>query len=320
MNRATLVTAMLGAVMLIASVGSAQAQEAKRYKELLERYPAPILSDVDGREYKSLLNPAMVKGATVDEGLVDLWQQIRAGAAKADIDTAEREENAYRVTKSSKEYLDTPNEDLWKAGYLIRIMVNYRNGEPQVDKVRVTVKAIADTLEKSFGTPLEVVGIETRGGHSYEENVFIGTDGVTVSGNVEKGIQWELPLAELGSFKLSDFAKYMPELLDIGLPADTQLVSTKAYSYRLRPGFIKNGPDWCGISMEAWVREPGGPVFVYDFSWAYKGDFYAQAALHAAGEKALHDLFAVQLRDLELPPGLGKWGGSKVRVIMNRPK
>lgn len=125
-------------------------------------------------------------------------------------------------------------------------------------------------------------------------------------------------LTALGKFTLGDFGKYLPELLKLGLPADTALKSTKAYSYRVRPGaVILPGTAPSGVSMEAWSRTEGDAPFLYDFSFGYSDlDFYAVAATHAAGEQFMTKVLQQELGTL-VSPDSGKWGGSKVRQMMN---
>jgi len=119
---------------------------------------------------------------------------------------------------------------------------------------------------------------------------------------------------------LADFGKFVPELLSIGLPADTAFVGKKAYSSRVKPGaVVLPGTEPCGVSMEAFAEKEGGAPYLYDFSYGYSDlYFYDIAKVHEAGEqflmKVLHgDLAAIAMPESE------KWGGSKVRKLMNRP-
>jgi hypothetical protein len=129
-----------------------------------------------------------------------------------------------------------------------------------------------------------------------------------------------VPLTALGKRSLGDFGKFMPELLTLGLPAETPLTGRMAYAYRVRPGaVVLPGIEPCGISMEAWSATEGGPPFLYDFSFGYEGtDFYALGATHAAGEQFMREMFKGELAGLGGPDG-DRWGGSKVRKMMNRP-
>ena len=119
---------------------------------------------------------------------------------------------------------------------------------------------------------------------------------------------------------LGDFGKFMPELLKLGLPGTTKLVGTKAWSYRVRPGaVVLPGTEPCDVSMEGWAAKEGGAPYLYDFSYGYGDlDFYAIAETHAAGEQFLLKVVMGELSGLGMADG-AKWGGSKVRKLMNRP-
>lgn len=286
------------------------------YAATIAKYPAPKLADVDGREYKILFDPAKT---SPDMGVAfkDLWDKIKAAAAKQGMQVTEKDKNPLAIEFSTKEYFDTPDQALWNKGYLIRITTRYKDGKAN-EQVAVTVKAVFEDAEKTIAVPLAVVGGD-KAKTEAEENVGFGPEG-TLRGYVEKGSSFNVPLAALGKFTLGDFGKYMPELLKLGLPADTALKSTKAYSYRVRPGaVVLPGTAPSGVSMEAWSRTEGGAPFLYDFSFGYSDlDFYAVGATHAAGEQFMTKVLQQELGTL-VSPDSGKWGGSKVRQMMNRP-
>jgi hypothetical protein len=124
-------------------------------------------------------------------------------------------------------------------------------------------------------------------------------------------------MAALGKFTLGDFGKYMPELLKLGLPADTALKTTKAYSYRVRPGaVVLPGTAPSGVSMEAWSRTEGGAPFLYDFSFGYS-DLILRRCGYPCGWRAVHDR-ALQQELGALVSRTAQMGWPKVRQ-MNRP-
>jgi len=71
--------------------------------------------------------------------------------------------------------------------------------------------------------------------------------------------------------------------------------------------------------MEAFAEKAGGAPYLYDFSYGY-GDlyFYDIAQVHEAGEKFLTKVLHGELAAIAMPES-EKWGGSKVRKLMNRP-
>ena len=313
-----ILTGFVAAVMLAAPVHPLFAKEAPPplYASTVAKYPAPMLSDVDGREYKILFDPAKTS-PDMATAFKDLWDKIKAASAKQGMQVTEKDKNPLAIEFSTKEYFDTPDQALWGKGYLIRITTRYKDGKPG-DPVAVTVKAVFDDAGKTLAVPLTVVGVD-KSKTEAEENVGFGPDG-QLRGYIEKGSSFSVPLASLGKLTLGDFGKYMPELLKLGLPADTPLKSTKAYSYRVRPGaVVLPGIAPSGVSMEAWSRTEGGAAFLYDFSFGYSDlDYYAVAATHAAGEQFMTKVMKDELGALASPDS-GKWGGSKVRQLMNRP-
>lgn len=286
------------------------------YLKTIAAYPAPKLEDVGGREYKFLIDVAKTKPA-MDEAFKDIWTQVKTAAAKHGFTVTEKTKDPLKIEMSTKEYFDTKDQALWSKGYIIRITTRFKDGKPNAT-VAVTVKSAHEDALRTLATPLAVVGIEKVKTEA-EENVGFDPGG-ELRGYVEKGSSFSVAVDSLGKFTLGDFGKYMPELLKLGLPADTALLGTKAFSYRIRPGeVVLPGTEPCGVSMEAWSATEGGAPYLYDFSFGYGDlDFYAIAETHTAGEQ-----FMIKVIKEELS-GLGgaaseKWGGSKVRKLMNRP-
>jgi hypothetical protein len=310
-------TGIVAAALLATPASLLFAKEAPKplYTTTIEKYPSPKLADVEGREYKVLFDASRVN-ADVNVAFKDLWGQVKAAATKQGFVVQEKEKGALTVELGTKEYFDTKDQALWSKGYLIRITMRYRDGKPG-DTAAVTVKSVLENAENTLAVPLTVVGVDKVKTEA-EENVGYGPDGM-LRGYVEKGSSFSVPLAALGKFTLGDFGKYMPELLKLGLPADTALVTTRAYTYRIRPGaIVLAGTAPCGVSMEAWSRTEGGKPFLYDFSYGYGDlDFYASAETHASGEQFMEKVVKGELSAL-IAPDSGKWGGSKVRLMMGR--
>lgn len=306
---------LLAAIVAAAGVATAADEPKPLYAQTIAKYPAPKLEDVGGREYKFLIDPAKTKG-TPEEAFKDIWGQVKAAAAKKGFTVAEKEKNPLKVEMSTKEYFDTPEQALWSKGYLVRITTKYKDGKAG-DTAAVTVKAVLDDALKTLATPLAVVDLKTK--TEAEGNVGPAPGGGLVE-IIEKGSTFNVKPADLGAMTLGDFGKFMPELLKLGLSATTKLVGTKAWSTRVRPGaVVLTGTEPCGVSMEGWAAKEGGAPYLYDFSYGYGDlDFYNIAEVHAAGEQFLLKVVMGELSSLAMPDG-GKWGGSKVRKLMNRP-
>lgn len=309
---------MVAALALAAppAVSPSFAQAKPAYQQLIERYPAPKLAEVDAREFKVLIDPAQTK-PKIDEAFRDLWTRIKAAAAKQGLTVTEKAKDPLAIEFSTKEYFDTADQALWSRGYLIRVTTRYKDGKPD-PRVAVTIKSILDDAEKTLATPLAVVGVDKFKTEAEDNVGFV--PGGALRGYVEKGSSFSVPLSALGRRSLGDFGRFVPELSKLGLPADTPLVGKKAYSYRVRPGaVVLPGTKPCGISMEAWSATKGGAPYIFDFSFGYDDiDFYALGTTHAAGEQFVIKLFKGELAGLGGPDG-DKWAGSKVRKMMNQP-
>ncbi len=270
--------------------------------------------EIEGREFKFLVDPAKVS-SNQSEAFKEIWTQAKAVGAKQGVTLREREKNAFNITPVVKTFFDTPDMTLWKKGYLIRTTTNYQRGYP-ASPLRVTVKAIAPSFKKALAAKLRVVNAKSK--VSAEENIGLGKDG-GLAGYVEKGVTFTAGRAELGAMNLAQFGAYVPELLALGLPADTKLVAYPAFGFRCRPGFI----DLPGlerplaVSMESWARRDNAAPFVYDFSFGYDGDYAALAQAHKAAEAFTLALYNNLNSKIGFPDA-GRWNGSKARLLLNQ--
>ena len=96
------------------------------YEVMLKKYPAPALEQVQGREYKFLIDPAQTK-PKLEDAFVDIWEQVKLAAERRGFKITEKDKDAFRVEVSTKEYLDTADQALWKAGYLITSRASIQN-------------------------------------------------------------------------------------------------------------------------------------------------------------------------------------------------
>ena len=271
---------------------------------------------VDGYEYKFLIQPG-AKMSTADQGFREVWNRVKASAARNGYAVTERKNDPLKIETSTKEYFDTRDQALWRAGYVLRITTRQEGRKPDA-MVNVTVKAIHEDASRTLATPLTVVGVQ-KVSVSAEENIGF-VPGGKLGGYVEKGASFSVPLESLGKFTLGDFGRHMPELLGLGLPADTALAGVKVFSWSVKPGAIAlPGIKPSGVTMEAWSKAENGVPEIYDFSYGYKaGASHAAAQTRAAAEQ-----FMVKVLQAGLAEGRGpeddQWGGSKVRRLMNRP-
>lgn len=306
--------ALLAAAVVVAPALAAESIPV--YQAMFKAYPAPALEQVQGREYKFLIDPAQTR-PRLDEAFVDIWQQVLRAAEMRGFKVEQKDKDAFKIEFSTKEYFDTPEQALWKAGYLVRISTRYSGEQPE-SSVSVTIKSVNRDTAAVLARPLTVVGVNKSKTEAEDGIGFV--PGGKLGQYIEKGSSFNVSSSALGSRTLGDFGKFVPELLKLGLPASTRLVATTAYSYRVKPGAVvlpEVGP--CGVSMEAWSRSKGGAPYLYDFSFAYGDvDFYAVGEAHAVGERFMDAVFGDHLYRLQPADG-ERWGGSKVRFLMNRP-
>ena len=255
--------------------------------------------------------------STADQGFREVWNRVKASAARNGYAVTERKNDPLKIETSTKEYFDTRDQALWRAGYVLRITTRQEGRKPDA-MVNVTVKAIHEDASRTLATPLTVVGVQ-KVSVGAEENIGF-VPGGKLGGYVEKGASFSVPLESLGKFTLGDFGRHMPELLGLGLPADTALAGVKVFSWSVKPGAIAlPGIKPSGVTMEAWSKAENGVPEIYDFSFGYKA-----GASHAAGQtRAAAEQFMVKVLQAGLAEGRGpeddQWGGSKVRRLMNRP-
>ncbi|MBL7671707.1 MAG: hypothetical protein JNM39_14570 [Bdellovibrionaceae bacterium] len=292
------------------------------YRRIVKKYPTQ-LSSIDGREYKTMLKTGNADGP-IDETLTDLWDQIKTAANQGGYALVPTEE-PHKLETSTKEYFDTKDKDLWRAGYLIRVSTKILNDIPDT-KVTVTVKSIKErpleTLKTKLRIPPKIIDhYQLTHKKETQENISFFPSGM-LDGYVEKGVSFSIEAKELGNRSLNDFAKFVPELLEINKKIDTKtsLKSSKAYAARIVPGSIKF-PDLgeSPVYIEAWSKSQGEKPFVIDFSFGYETpEYYHSEDIQTAGEEFMLTVVRNGLEAL-IDKDSAKFGGSKVRLMMNRP-
>jgi hypothetical protein len=316
----------LAASLLIAGTaltgGWAAAQSpAPLYTRLAAKYPAPALSAVHSTELKFLVDGDKVKGAP-EAALVQLWTKIQAAGSGGGFTFSEKWDMPYRVSSSYQEYFDTPDQQLWGKGYLIRVIKHLsavgKKHKPPSSDLEVTFKSILPDFNAVLAAPLQVAGAQMTKGKA-EENIGAGPRR-TLSSYIEKTATLVVPPGQLGDLTLGDFARLLPELASLGIPAGTKLQGTRAYTVEMDPGTVQlAGSEPSRIRLEGWSAKPGEKPYLYNVSVKYGlEDFYGSVQLHAAGERFLAKALQEGLADVALADE-GKWCGSSVRKLMNRP-
>jgi hypothetical protein len=307
------VAGLVLAISLMAAVPALAEEFAKAlYQRTVEAYPSPALKNVSGREYKFLVDDGKTK-PDMDEAFVDIWKKLKSGAAANGFVMTDRKKGAKRDS-GIKEYFDTKEHALWDKGYLIRLAK-----KDSSERVNLTVKSIHPDALRTLATPLTVTG-KIKSVTEAEDNVGFGPGG-QLGSYIEKGVSFSVESGALGRLMLADFGKFMPELLTLGLPAETPLLSHKVTVAQYKPGalMLPGFTPPCEVALEAWSPAEGGAPLLYDISYGYDGiDFYAEGAAHAAAEKFMTTVMQPALSSL-VSADSGQWGGSKVRQLMKRP-
>lgn len=313
LNRPVITAALLGLMGLAGLPVRSADTPHSIHQQMIERYPTPALKDLSGREFKFLVDPTQLPKEP-KTAFTELWQRVATAAEAAGFSvTARKDGKSSKVDATIKEYLDTPGQDLWKHGYILRVSTKAKKGE---DNRIITVKAIHQDVLRTLATPLTVLGAEAT--VEAEGNVGLGRNG-RLGEYIEKGATWQVRLDQLGLLSLGDFGKFMPELLKLGLPPGTRLVSTRVYAVKIKPGqlVLPDAPA-LSVSLEAWSRTEGGEIFLLDLSYRSEGDYYRNATAHRAAERFMAEVLCQDLKNLARPDS-GNWGGSKVRALLNRP-
>lgn len=274
------------------------------------------LREIVSREFKFLVDPKFFAGGR-EAGFKAVWEKVKAAAAKEGF-TLTDGKKGLKEAASTKEYFDTPDFKLRKAGYIIRVSTKYAEGKP-VYPFTMTVKELSpDNLYRILGSKLAIAkGYKVVSGN--EENISISADG-SLNGYIESAWEVKLKPEDIGARTVGDFGKIFPALLDAGLPADTKLQPKGAFAYKVVPGtlHLDGGVD-VEIEMEGWAATADGPIYLGEVSFSLETpDYYAMAKTHASAERFLQVCLGKDAAELKLANG-ERWAGSKVLFLLNLP-
>ena len=137
------------------------------------------ISKVESRSYKFLANPEPGKNA---EALIEnLLGKLKNATQKEGFEYVERKKGLdWRY--SEKRYLDTPNLDLYKKGYVVRETYRFKKGEgPDPNKFVLTVKEMSpnDFMRLVNSKLGPVPGSDSL--VKFEENISLKEDGTLQS-------------------------------------------------------------------------------------------------------------------------------------------
>ncbi len=271
---------------------------------------------IASREFKFLVDPKFFANGR-EAGFKMVWEKVKAAGAKNGFTLVDGKKGL-KEAASTKEYFDTPDFKLRKAGYVVRVSTKYAAGKPAYP-FTLTVKEMApDNLYRILGSKRAIAkGYKFQAAN--EENISISANG-SLNGYIESAWEVKLKPEEIGARTLGDFGKLFPDLLTVGLPADTRLEPKTAFGYKVAPGILKlDGGVEVEIEMEGWAASWDGPVYLGEVSFSLDSpDYYAMPETHAAAERFLQ--FCLGRDGAELKLGNGeRWAGSKVLFLLNLP-
>ncbi|MBQ8828745.1 MAG: hypothetical protein IJ022_01380 [Burkholderiaceae bacterium] len=288
--------------------------------ELYEQYISDFgnkVSEIKGREFKFLIDPKKVD-QNIKIAFKDIWFQTKTVLEKNGLRVLEREKKTWALKTAVKTFFDTPNMDLWKKGYLIRTTTTFQKNRYPETPIKIVVKRINQPFNQIIQARLSMIDNETFG--VIEDNVGVGSKGQLV-GYIEKTVGWSMGRGKLGEITLADISQYVPELSNLGISPQTELIAHPAFSTRCRPGYVEiSGLEGrVAVSMEAWSHTFNGKPFIYDFSLGYEGDFINMKETHRSTEKAFKAL-SKELGTKLGYPNADRYVVSKVRVLLNQPR
>ena len=274
------------------------------------------LRQIASREFKFLVDPKHFSGGR-EAGFRAVWEKVKDAAAKNGFKITDGKKGLKQAV-STKEYFDTPDFKLRKAGYVIRVSTKYADGKP-VYPFTLTVKEMSpDNLYRILGSKLAIAkGYKAEAGN--EENISISANGA-LNGYIESAWGVKLKPEEIGARTVGDFGKIFPALLAAGLPADTKLEAKTAFGYKVVPGtlHLDGGVD-VDIEMEGWAAAADGAIYLGEVSFSLETpDYYAMAKTHASAERFLQLCLGRDAAELKLANG-ERWAGSKVLFLLNLP-
>ena len=272
------------------------------------------MQKVTSRDYKYLaaFDPNKSANATINELREAVIKAGTAGGFRF-----MKRDRGDQLRMADRRFLDTPNLDLYKKGYVIR--------ESEDDRgLRVTIKELSvDTPERLLTSKFALApGLERGRPGKLEEGISIGPDGKLHS-YFELTLEPSVSGSALGQRTLGDYGKLVPELLNLGLPASTPLTvnldaERSVERLRLRFGyFILPNGDAANLEVETWTR-PNGELVTAEISFSTRDD--KGYATNPRVLQASEDLLLALARAIPPMPDSADFMGSKVRVLLKQKK
>jgi len=228
------------------------------------------LTQLNSREYKILLKPQ--KFVDRQAGYRAVWNIAKAVAESLGIEVREAR-RPFREIRRKVYFLDTPDHDLRKHGYVLRVRVKY-NGDKPRKEYNLTLKYRSTDFEKSSQADITVAlgGYKTKA--KFEADITPKKDSLgTLRFIYSKSVKVKKLDFNPGN-TLGDYAKIFPVLGKLGIPLDKKLEIVNGFivdERKVSPGMLVFGGGINGmVDITTWYEfgdtsEPFVAEFSYDF-------------------------------------------------------
>lgn len=303
---------LLSAFLIFICVSGQASAKDYLFQKNKDAFKADI-NKVGSRSYKFLTK--IEPGKDAKELIVYLRDMVKKAATDNGFKFNQRKKGE-QWRFAEKRYLDTPNRDLFKKGYVVRETYRFtEGGQPDPDKFVLTVKEMSpsDFMSLVNSKLAPVAGSDSL--VKFEENISLNDKG-KMQAYFESTIGSKISKEELGQRTLGDYGKLYPGLLNLDIPADTMLEPVTGYSVQIKYGSftLVDGSEAKG-DIEVWTEGHGGKLIAAEIS--FDGEGYDSSDEHMKAEEDFFvKIFGEALKD-QVMPNSGPYMGSKVRVLFD---
>ncbi len=231
---------------------------------------AANLTKVNSREYKILLKPE--RFADRQAGYKAVWEIAKAVADSMGFKVREAR-NPFKEYRRMVLFLDTPDHDFRKHGYVLRKRVKY-NGDKPRKEYELTLKYRSTELDKSAAADITV----KLGGYKikskFEADITPIKDSLgTVRFIYSKSVKVKKLDFDPGN-TVGDYAKIFPVLGKLGIPLDKKVEVVNGFvvdERKVSPGMIMFGGVNGMADITTWYEFGDTAVpFVAEFSYDFR--------------------------------------------------
>ncbi len=237
----------------------------------LPQLQAAKLTKLNSREYKILLKPELFVNR--QEAYKKVWEIAKSLADSLGIEVRESRQ-PFREQRRKVYFLDTPDHDLRKHGYVLRVRVKYNGNKPRKE-YNLTLKYRSTDLQKSAQADITVAlkGYKTKA--KFEADITPIKDSLgTMRFIYSKSVKVKKLDFSPGN-TIGDYAKIFPVLGKLGVPLDKKLEIVNGFivdERKVSPGMFVFGGGINGmVDITTWYEfgDTSSP-FVAEFSYDFR--------------------------------------------------